>query len=190
MDAMALLSSKQACTFSHLFLSPSPRLATSSPRPCTNLPSLCHCLRSVQANVVSAMQVPMVVSPIPPQAQPRAVMLTTPPETSHRHGPIPDTTVRRKRVAARRATGRSIFYEEEDTYVLMEPDQEEVFVTAEELRARLRSWLENFPGKLPDDLAKFPDLDAAVTHLMGSACELEVGAGKGSVQWFEVRLES
>ncbi|KAL0343802.1 UNVERIFIED_CONTAM: protein CHLORORESPIRATORY REDUCTION 7, chloroplastic [Sesamum angustifolium] len=36
-----------------------------------------------------------------------------------------------------------------DTYVLMEPGKNEEFVSEEELRERLTSWLENWPGTRP-----------------------------------------
>lgn len=43
-----------------------------------------------------------------------------------------------------------------DTYVLMEPGKAEEFVDEEELRVRLKGWLENWPGtSLPPYLARF-----------------------------------
>ncbi|BBM98898.1 hypothetical protein MPTK1_1g17020 [Marchantia polymorpha subsp. ruderalis] len=87
-------------------------------------------------------------------------------------------------------SGRSLLYEDSDTYVLMEPGEEEVFVNESELRQRLKSWLVNWPGnELPDDLAKLGRLDDVIDYLVASACELDLGGGMGSIQWYQVRLE-
>ncbi|XP_060194591.1 protein CHLORORESPIRATORY REDUCTION 7, chloroplastic [Lycium barbarum] len=79
---------------------------------------------------------------------------------------------------------------ETDTYVLMEPGKPEEFVTEDELRDRLKGWLENWPGKaLPPDLARFEDTDDAVQYLVKSVCELEIDGDVGSLQWYQVRLQ-
>lgn len=86
--------------------------------------------------------------------------------------------------------GRSILYEDAESYVLMEPGEEEQFVTQEELQVRLKSWLVKWPvNELPEDLSQFESLDEVVNHLVHSACELDLGGGLGSIQWFQVRLE-
>ncbi|KAI5056704.1 hypothetical protein GOP47_0028522 [Adiantum capillus-veneris] len=88
-----------------------------------------------------------------------------------------------------RLGSRSALYGDCEDYVLIEPGKDELFVNLEELRARLRSWLENWPGRsLPTDLASFDNLDDAVTYLVENACELDVTDGSGTVQWFGVRL--
>ena len=93
-------------------------------------------------------------------------------------------------VIAHVRSGRSVMYDEPENYVLMEPGEDEQFVTAEELQAKLKTCLQQWQGKqLPPDLARFKTVEEAVEYLMTSVCELELGDGQGSVQWYEVRLD-
>eukprot|EP00240_Pyramimonas_obovata_P010337 CAMPEP_0118927252 /NCGR_PEP_ID=MMETSP1169-20130426/4762_1 /TAXON_ID=36882 /ORGANISM="Pyramimonas obovata, Strain CCMP722" /LENGTH=81 /DNA_ID=CAMNT_0006868983 /DNA_START=325 /DNA_END=570 /DNA_ORIENTATION=- len=80
-------------------------------------------------------------------------------------------------------------YEEESTYVLLVPGVDEVFVTPEELLAKLEDTLKNWDGPWPQDLQKFTDPSAAANFLMGSVCELDLGGTLGTLQWYSVRLD-
>jgi len=81
-----------------------------------------------------------------------------------------------------------LMYESEDTYVLLEPNQPEQFLTPTELLEKLKTVLTDRQDNLPLDLQKFTDLNAQATYLMETSCELDVGP-EGFLQWYVVRLE-
>ncbi|KAJ8484868.1 hypothetical protein OPV22_017353 [Ensete ventricosum] len=65
---------------------------------------------------------------------------------------------------------RRAYIQSSDTYVLLEPGKGEEFVTEEQLRLRLKGWLEKWPADaaLPPDLARFNTVDDAVSHLVST----------------------
>ncbi|KAK1583004.1 hypothetical protein Q3G72_020152 [Acer saccharum] len=116
-----------------------------------------------------------------PFVQACSLAITEQPKiASHRIDAVKVCAARRRRIA----------YSRTETYVLLEPGKDEMFVTEEELKARLTYWLENWPGKaLPRDLARFATIHEPVSFLVTSVCELELEGDVGSLQWYEVRLE-
>ena len=97
-------------------------------------------------------------------------------------------TVVNIQVEARRG-GRSVMYDQSDTYVLLAPGADEVFMTEEELVTKLAEVLSQWDGPLPQDLQRDGSLEDTAKYLVGASCELELGGGKGSYQWYSVRLD-
>ncbi len=81
----------------------------------------------------------------------------------------------------------SLMYQEE-MFVVLETDQEEQFLTPEELFDKLKIVLQNYPEELPRELQKFSNLDEQVIYLRDNFCELDIGKN-GYLQWYVVRLE-
>lgn len=77
---------------------------------------------------------------------------------------------------------------ESDTYVLLEPDQPEQFLTAAELLEKLRATLAQQQDDLPRDLQKFSSIQEQAQYLLETSCELDVAPGQ-YLQWYAVRLE-
>ncbi|MEA5465931.1 chlororespiratory reduction protein 7 [Leptothoe sp. PORK10 BA2] len=76
----------------------------------------------------------------------------------------------------------------EDMFVLLVPGSEQVFLEPDELLAKLKSMLEQYPDPLPRDLQKFALVDQQAQHLRDTGCEFEVSPGV-TWQWYAVRLE-
>jgi hypothetical protein len=81
----------------------------------------------------------------------------------------------------------SIMYQE-DGYVVLETNQEEQILTAEELQAKLKLILQNSPDRLPRDLRKISSVDQQVKYLIENYCDLEMDEGE-YLQWYVIRLE-
>lgn len=82
----------------------------------------------------------------------------------------------------------SIMFQDEDAYVVLEPNQPEQFLTPTELLEKLKTVLASRQDDLPIDLQRFGDLDSQAQYLMETSCELDVGPGS-FLQWYAVRLE-
>lgn len=77
---------------------------------------------------------------------------------------------------------------QEDAYVVLEPNQPEVFLSPAELLEKLKAVLAPRQDDLPRDLQKFSSLEAQAKHLMETSCEFDVGPGQ-YLQWYVVRLD-
>ncbi|MCW6051628.1 chlororespiratory reduction protein 7 [Lyngbya sp. CCAP 1446/10] len=77
---------------------------------------------------------------------------------------------------------------DEDTFVVLETNQPEHFLTAAELLEKLKAVLAQEHEDLPADVLKFPSVEAQAKYLIDTYCELDVGPGK-FLQWYAVRLE-
>ena len=77
---------------------------------------------------------------------------------------------------------------DEDTFVVLETNQPEQFLTVAELLEKLKSVLASTPEDLPRDVQKFSALEDKAQYLIDTYCELDIGPGK-FLQWYEVRLE-
>ncbi|MEG4341762.1 chlororespiratory reduction protein 7 [Microcoleus sp. A003_D6] len=77
---------------------------------------------------------------------------------------------------------------DEDTFVVLETNQPEQFVTAAELLEKLKAVLASGQEDLPRDVQKFSSVEAQAKYLIDTYCELDVGPGQ-FLQWYAVRLE-
>jgi hypothetical protein len=75
-----------------------------------------------------------------------------------------------------------------DTFVVLETNQSEQFLTVDELLEKLRSIVAQLQDDLPRDLQKFASIEAQAQYLLDTSCELDLGPGQ-FLQWYAVRLE-
>jgi Protein CHLORORESPIRATORY REDUCTION 7 len=82
----------------------------------------------------------------------------------------------------------TLMYQPEETFVVLETDRPEDFLSAAELLEKLKGILENRQDNLPLDLQKIKSLEAQAQHLMKTGCDLDLGPDR-YLQWYVVRLE-
>ncbi|XZN89417.1 MAG: chlororespiratory reduction protein 7 [Microcoleus sp.] len=77
---------------------------------------------------------------------------------------------------------------DEDTFVVLETNQPEQFLTVAELLEKLTAILASSQEELPPDVQKISSVEEQAKYLINTYCELDVGPGK-FLQWYAVRLE-
>lgn len=77
---------------------------------------------------------------------------------------------------------------QEDAYVVLEPNQPEQFLTADELLKKLTVILNTRQDELSVDLQRHDQPIDQARYLMETACELDMEPGQ-YLQWYVVRLE-
>jgi Protein CHLORORESPIRATORY REDUCTION 7 len=82
----------------------------------------------------------------------------------------------------------TLMYQPEETFVVLETDRPEDFLSAAELLEKLKGILKNRQDNLPPDLQKITSLEAQAQHLMETGCDLDLGPDR-YLQWYVVRLE-
>ena len=81
----------------------------------------------------------------------------------------------------------SLMYQE-DTYVVLESNEPEQFMSAAELLEKLKKILVTRQEDLPRDLQKFSSLDTQAAHLLNTYCQFDSAPGH-FLEWYAVRLE-
>jgi hypothetical protein len=81
----------------------------------------------------------------------------------------------------------SIMYQE-DGFVVLEADRPEEFLSAGELKEKLKSVLLKQQDNLPRELQKFASVEEQAQHLIDNYYELNIDA-EHYLQWYVVRLE-
>lgn len=81
----------------------------------------------------------------------------------------------------------SIMYQE-DGFVILEANQPETFVSADELLTKLQNIIISYPEILPRQLTKFESVVEKAQYLRDNYCELDFEDGN-YLQWYVIRLE-
>ena len=81
----------------------------------------------------------------------------------------------------------SLMYQQ-DTFVVLEPDLPEQFLTADELLEKIKFIIAHRQPDLPRDIQKFTSIASQAQYLLETYCQLDLGPGE-FLQWYAVRLE-
>lgn len=77
---------------------------------------------------------------------------------------------------------------QEDAYVVLETNQPEQILSADELLDKLQGILAPRQADLDRDLQRFTDLEQQARYLMETVCEFNLEPGQ-YLQWYAIRLE-
>jgi hypothetical protein len=77
---------------------------------------------------------------------------------------------------------------QEDGYVVLESDQPEQFMTAEELKTKLTHLLQQPEIIIPRELEQITSPELQAQHLLDNYFELDISADQ-YLQWYVIRLE-
>lgn len=77
---------------------------------------------------------------------------------------------------------------DEEYFVVLETNQPEQILSADELSEKLRSLLSSRQDNLPSDLQKFSAIDDQIRYLLDTTCEFDMAPGE-YLQWYAIRLE-
>lgn len=75
-----------------------------------------------------------------------------------------------------------------DGFVVLEVNQEEIFLSREELLVKLRDILLTKQDDLPLDLQRFSDVEKQAEFMLDTYCDFAVNPGE-YLQWYAVRFE-
>lgn len=76
----------------------------------------------------------------------------------------------------------------QDHFVVLETNQPEQILTAEELLEKLKDVLAQYQDTLPTELHHLSTIEAQAQYLLETGCDFDVGPGQ-FLQWYAVRLE-
>lgn len=77
---------------------------------------------------------------------------------------------------------------ESDTFVVLEPNQPEQFLSTAELQQKLETAIAARQDDLPRDLHRFSTIPEQAQYLLESYCDFDIAPGQ-YLQWYAVRLE-
>lgn len=82
---------------------------------------------------------------------------------------------------------QSLMYQQ-DHYVVLETNQPEQFLTAVDMKEKLKQVIQTYPDVLDPDVQAIASIDDQAQYLLDNVCELKPEPGQ-YLQWYAIRLE-